>query len=118
MVKQNDNFFSPERLRGKWAKKKSLGKNGQVNHDDMIGRIVPEGAHKALYDNILSLIKTRFSGQELEILRSLTDELKIQLDLRFDKAERLSPIPGEDACAVDTAIDQILAGIEDLVEVF
>ncbi|GEM_PF-7129760 len=114
MVGKIDNLFAPERLREKWVNKKEVRKNG---HDYKIGKIASTSSHKSLYDNILTLINKRFSGQYLEILNNVMAELKIQLDLKSCQTNK-HLIPDEENIVINTAIDHILAEIEDLVEAF
>ncbi len=117
MVGKIDNLFAPERLRGKWARKKESGKDSTNSSDNGITVIVEECDHRIFYNDIMALIRRRFSDRKLEILESLMDELQIQLNLKFDKTgKRL--MPDEDISVIDTAIDRLLATVEDLVEVF
>jgi hypothetical protein len=101
-----DDLFSPERLRGKWTKKKRDEKqdHGTSAFDSSKG-------YEPLFNNARKLITSRFSGDSRKLLEELMDELTALLDLRFSSSDE--EIPG-----INRAIDQLIAQIEDLVEAF
>ncbi len=109
MAGKLDDLFSPERLRGKWQRKQNGGKRAQTGDDS------PNlSEYEILYARIRELINKRFSGDDLEVLNALMDQLKELLDQRFDKknGELYSM---EEIASINSDIDKLLSDIEDIV---
>ncbi len=108
MADKLDTLFSPDRLRGKW-----LNKNDAESHDQKIENHLPRDEHTNLYMKIMKSINDRCSGNDLEFLQSLMEELENLLNLRFKGKEQ--PCPPEKTMEINLAIDKILSTIEDIV---
>jgi len=107
-----DDFFSPERLRGKWT----TAKKNEKKVPESRSLVLPD-KHETLYSNIRTMIVTRFSGEPRKILEELMDGLKAHLDMRFANTSGKAIID-EDIFAMNMAIDRESAQIEDIIEAF
>ena len=105
-----DELFAPERLRKNWqrAQKTSKGPDRAKTEDQ---------SPMEIFARLQSLIRSRFSGENLVVLNLLLDELHDLLIAAFptggdDKA------PEENQAEPMPAIHELLNRIEDIVDAF
>jgi hypothetical protein len=105
-----DELFAPERLRKNWQRAKKTSKDTE--------RVkVEEQAPLEIFVRLQSLIRSRFSGENLVVLNLLLDELHVLLVAAF-------PTGGEDEAPEENqadpipAIHELLNRLEDIVDAF
>ena len=105
-----DELFAPERLRKNWQRTQKPSKDsGRVKTEDQ--------APLEIFARLQSLVRNRFSGDNLVVLNLLLEELHALLVAAFptggegetEEENQAEPIP---------AIHEILNRIEDIVDAF
>ncbi|OPY12638.1 MAG: hypothetical protein A4E66_01075 [Syntrophus sp. PtaB.Bin001] len=109
MPNKIDELFSPERIRRNWQKtEKRAEKPVFVEAADQSPLKIVEEVH--------TVVKRRFFGDEAEALHLLLEELQALLSAAFPTAERSST--PEDQEENLSAIHEVLNRLEDLVDAF
>lgn len=110
MPNKIDELFAPERLRRNWQKTKK--------HADR--PIIGETEGKSpldIFEHLQILIRKHFSGNDVQALNPLLEELSALL-LTVFPAEGQNQIPAENPEKSIAAIHEVLNRIEDLVDAF
>jgi hypothetical protein len=109
MPNKIDELFSPERMRRNWQKVEK-----RAERPILVGK---EGQSPLkIVEELQSLVKRRFFGDEAEALNLLLEELQTLLSAAFPTVERSSPPENPEENL--PAIHEVLNRLEDLVDAF
>jgi hypothetical protein len=110
MPNKIDELFSPERLSRNWQKtEKRAAKPVFAEADDQ--------SPLKIFEQLQTLVKRRFSGDDAEALNLLLEELQTLLVAAFPPVEKGST-PAENQEENLPAIHEVLNRLEDLVDAF
>jgi len=105
-----DELFAPERLRKNWQRAQKTSKGPDRVKTE-------EQSPLEIFVRLQSLIRSRFSGDNLVVLNLLMDELHDFLIAAFPTSGE-DKTPGEDQAEPLPAIHELLNRIEDIVDAF
>lgn len=106
-----DDIFSPERLRARWQDRKDI-----TDEREATGTM-PSNLENvmAVYNRLQVLIHERFRSEQGKALNVMMEELEDLLHKRFPlKAE--AEVSEEDKAILNPSIEELLNGVEDLIE--
>jgi len=113
MADSLDDIFSPERLRRHWQQP---DETAAESDEEKTAVAAPQGAMGVLH-RLHGLIKQRFPGKKAEPLNVMLEELQELLLKRFPQTGD-AEVSEEEKAALNSAIQQLLNDVEDLVEAF
>jgi hypothetical protein len=111
MADSLDDIFSPERLRRHWQQSDETAAEPD-EEKTAVGE--PQGAME-IFPRLHGLINQRFPGKKAEPLNLMLEELQELLLKRFPQTGD-AEISEEEKAALNSAIQQLLNDVEDLVE--
>ncbi len=106
MAERLDELFSPERLRKNWRRE-------AAEETDKAGRKATEAIPLACLTQLQEMIPSRFTGEDLQTLNLMLEELGAMLEPIYGDGGENAPTAEERA-----ALNELLNRIEDLVEAF
>jgi hypothetical protein len=111
MADSLDDIFSPERLRHHWQQPDETAADSD---EEKTAVAVPQGVME-VFHRLYGLIKQRFPGEKAEPLNVMLEELQELLLKRFPQTGDVE-VSEEEKADLNSAIQQLLNDVEDLVE--
>jgi hypothetical protein len=111
MADSLDDIFSPERLRRHWQQP---DETAAKSAEQTAALAEPQSAMGVFY-RLHGLINQRFPGEKAEPLNLMLEELQELLLKRFPQTAD-AEVSEEEKAALNSAIQQLLNDVEDLVE--
>jgi hypothetical protein len=111
MADSLDDIFSPERIRRHWQQPDEAAAKPD---DEKTAVAKPQGV-MGIFHRLHGLVNQRFPGEKGEPLNVMLEELQLLLLKRFPQTGDVE-VSEEEKEALNTAIQELLNDVEDLVE--
>jgi hypothetical protein len=111
MADSLDDIFSPERLRRHWQQPDEIA----AKSDEETAAVAEPQSAMGVFYRLHGLINQRFPGEKAEPLNLMLEELQELLLKRFPQTAD-AEVSEEEKAALNSAIQQLLNDVEDLVE--